>query len=107
MFTFVNQFISLSNIAWSSDSKYIIVPVNNSTLQIWDVFTGQKRLAFTTDVPSPYSLLWSPDDTRIAVQAEHFADTSNGGIDCAGVASRLNTTFLLAPQKLRESWQQY
>ena len=74
--------------AWSNDSQFIAIAINPTTLRIWNVKSLQVSLTIHINVPAPYTIMWSPDDSRIAVQAEHFAGLSQGGI--VAIYSALN-----------------
>lgn len=66
--------------AVSNNSQFIAIAINPTTLRIWNINTGQVSLTFPIHIPAPYSILWSPYDSRILVQAEHFAGVSEGGL---------------------------
>jgi WD40 repeat protein len=66
--------------AWSNDSQFIAIAINQATLRIWNVNSEQVSLTFHINIPAPYAIAWSPDDSRILVQAEHIAGISDGGI---------------------------
>lgn len=80
VFVYADHSNQQPNFSWSNDSKFLAVALNKTTMQIWNVFSGQISLTFPIDIPSPYSFLMSPVGTRIFVQAEHFEGVSNGGI---------------------------
>ncbi|HEY6540239.1 MAG TPA: HEAT repeat domain-containing protein [Ktedonobacteraceae bacterium] len=66
--------------ALSNDSKFIAIAINQTTLCIWNINSEQVSLTFHINVPAPYAIMWSPDDSRILVLAEHIAGISDGGI---------------------------
>ncbi len=54
------------SVAWSPDGTRIASGGTDSTIQIWDVRTGQRLVLYSGHVGTVYTVAWSPDGTRIA-----------------------------------------
>ncbi|MGJ8685129.1 MAG: caspase family protein [Nonlabens sp.] len=77
-------FTGLKNpVKFSSDSKYIIIPVNNGAT-IWNVSTGKSKLILKNHIDDVYSADFSPSNdfviTSSADQTCKISDASNGKI---------------------------
>ncbi len=66
--------VTLSNVEWSSDNRYIATNDHTGIVRIWNVETGKTAMVFTTGLQSnnstPTSIAWSPDNKRLLVSYE-------------------------------------
>ncbi len=51
--------------AWSPNGKWIASAGDDTTVQVWNPFTGQALLTFRQHTQQVNALAWSPDSTRI------------------------------------------
>lgn len=56
----------VSTVEWSPDSKFIASASRDTTVQVWDVSTGQANLTYTGHTGVVNAVSWSPDGQLIA-----------------------------------------
>ena len=66
MHTFRGHVGSVYQVAWSSDSRYLVSASKDSTLKVWDIKTRKLMFDLPGHADEVYSVDWSVDGEMVA-----------------------------------------
>jgi WD40 repeat protein len=84
LYTYRGHFGDVRAVSWSRDGKRVVSGSEDTTVQVWDPFSGKNRLVLRGMAGAVYAVAWSPDGAQVA------SGTVFGTIEVWDIATQSN-----------------